>query len=112
MHVLSPALYEHERFKDLPRIDCAKAQAQMDALVARARGEEPSYPGLAHKYEGGGFSRGAGQEHPRHAPAALTGMQREELFKELLDADPRDRPAARTSSRNESIAARRSSRPS
>src|SRR4030095_4811074 len=28
-HVLSPALYEHERFRDLPRVDVAKAKEQM-----------------------------------------------------------------------------------
>ncbi|NMO17710.1 DNA gyrase subunit A [Pyxidicoccus fallax] len=85
MHILSPALYEHERFANLPRIDYAAAKAQMELLVSRARNEEPSYAGLAHKYEGAGFSQEQAQNILEMRLQRLTGLQREELFRELID---------------------------
>jgi DNA gyrase subunit A len=84
MNILSPALYEHPRFKELPRVDTARAQAQMDALVARVRREEASYPGLSHRYSGGGFSEEQAKNILDMRLQRLTGMQREELFKELV----------------------------
>jgi DNA gyrase subunit A len=84
MHILSPALYEHERFRNLDRIDYALARAQMELLVSRARAEEPSYTGLEHKYEGAGFSEDQAQNILEMRLQRLTGMQREELFKELI----------------------------
>jgi len=84
MNILSPALYEHERFRNLPRIDYAQAKAQMELLVSRARAEEPSYAGLEHKYEGSGFSEDQAQNILEMRLQRLTGLQREELFKELL----------------------------
>jgi DNA gyrase subunit A len=84
MHILSPALYEHERFRNLQRIDYAQAAAQMELLVSRARAEEPSYAGLERKYEGTGFSEEQAQNILEMRLQRLTGLQREELFKELL----------------------------
>jgi DNA gyrase subunit A len=94
-HILSPALYEHERFAQLPRLDPEKARAQMDALVARARSVEPVYAGLSHQYfpgeaEGGrtftgGFSDDQAKNILDMRLQRLTGMQREELFNELID---------------------------
>lgn len=84
MNILSPALYEHERFATLQRIDYDKAKAQMELLVSRARNEEPSYAGLAHKYEGAGFSEGQAQNILEMRLQRLTGLQREELFRELI----------------------------
>jgi DNA gyrase subunit A len=94
-HILSPELYEHERFRELERIDPARARAQMDVLVARARAEEPAYAGLSHRYfpetlEGGrSFAGGFSDEQAKNILdmrlQRLTGMQREELFKELLE---------------------------
>jgi DNA gyrase subunit A len=83
-HILSPSLYQHERFTDLAKIDPAKAKAQMEGLVARAKSEEPKYPGLSHKYEGTGFSEEQAKNILEMRLQRLTGMQREELFKELL----------------------------
>ncbi len=95
MHILSPSLYEHERFRDLPRIDPEKARAQMNALVERARNVEPVYGGLSHRYfpettEGGRhYSGGFSEEQAKNILdmrlQRLTGMQREELFNELID---------------------------
>ncbi|MHB8874133.1 MAG: DNA gyrase subunit A, partial [Myxococcaceae bacterium] len=85
MNVLSPALYEHPKFKELPRMDLARAREQMDALIARVRKEESTYPGLSHKYEGGGFSEEQAKNILDMRLQKLTGMQREELFKELVD---------------------------
>jgi DNA gyrase subunit A len=84
MHVLSPALYEHERFADLPRLDLDAALAQMEQLVARARAEEPKYAGLQHRYEDGGFSEEQAKQILEMRLQRLTGIQREELFNELL----------------------------
>ncbi|NTX06459.1 DNA gyrase subunit A [Myxococcus sp. CA051A] len=84
MNILSPTLYEHERFANLQRIDYAKAKAQMEMLVSRARNEEPAYQGLAHKYEGAGFSQEQAQNILEMRLQRLTGLQREELFRELI----------------------------
>jgi DNA gyrase subunit A len=84
MHVLSPALYEHERFRGLPRLDLAQAKAQMEQLVARARAQEPKYAGLQHRYEGGGFSEEQAKQILEMRLQRLTGIQREELFNELI----------------------------
>ncbi len=84
MHVLSPSLYEHERFADLPRLDLDAAKAQMEQLVARARAEEPSYGGLQHRYEDGGFSEEQSKQILEMRLQRLTGIQREELFNELI----------------------------
>jgi len=84
IHVLSPSLYEHERFGDLPRLDLDAARAQMEQLVARARAEEPSYAGLQHRYEDGGFSEEQAKQILEMRLQRLTGIQREELFNELI----------------------------
>ncbi|WP_309890963.1 DNA gyrase subunit A [Archangium sp.] len=85
MNILSPTLYEHERFKNLQRIDYEKAKAQMELLVSRARNEVPSYGGLEHKYEGSGFSEEQAKNILEMRLQRLTGLQREELFRELVD---------------------------
>ncbi|WNG54420.1 DNA gyrase subunit A [Archangium gephyra] len=85
MNILSPALYDHERFKNLQRIDYEKAKAQMEMLVSRARAEVPSYSGLEHKYEGSGFSEEQAKNILEMRLQRLTGLQREELFRELVD---------------------------
>ncbi|HYR56115.1 MAG TPA: DNA gyrase subunit A [Myxococcaceae bacterium] len=84
MNILSPALYEHPRFGALSRIDPAQVQAQMDLLVSRVRGEEASYAGLSHNYSQGGFSEEQAKSILDMRLQRLTGMQREELFKELI----------------------------
>src|SRR5216683_3701278 len=84
MNILSPALYEHPRFGALPRIDPALVQGQMDSLVSRVRGEEAGYAGLSHKYSQGGFSEEQAKSILDMRLQRLTGMQREELFKELI----------------------------
>jgi len=84
MHVLAPSLYEHERFTDLPRLDLDAARAQMEQLVARARAEEPKYGGLQHRYEDGGFSEEQSKQILEMRLQRLTGIQREELFNELI----------------------------
>jgi DNA gyrase subunit A len=85
MNVLSPALYENARFGELPRLDLEKARAQMAALVARARGEVADYRGLSRSYEGTGFSEEQSKNILEMRLQRLTGMQREELFKEMVE---------------------------
>jgi DNA gyrase subunit A len=84
-HVLSLSLYEHPTFHDLPRLDLDQAMVQMEALVARAKAEEPRYPGLEHKYDGTGFSEEQAKQILEMRLQRLTGIQREELFTELLE---------------------------
>jgi DNA gyrase subunit A len=84
MNVLSPALYERETFKDLPRIDPSRAKSQMDALVARLKHDEAIYQGLTRTYVGGGFSAHQAKAILEMRLQKLTGLEREELVKELL----------------------------
>ncbi|HLT29586.1 MAG TPA: DNA gyrase subunit A [Myxococcaceae bacterium] len=84
MHVLSPELYERERFAELPRIDLEKARSQMAALVERAQGEVPTYASLSHDYTGAGFSELQAKSILEMRLQRLTGLEREELFKELI----------------------------
>jgi DNA gyrase subunit A len=83
-HILSPTLPEHPTFKELPLLDPVKAQAQMDALVAKVKAEEPGYAGLTHQYGAGGFSEEQAKNILDMRLQRLTGMQRAELFKELI----------------------------
>jgi DNA gyrase subunit A len=85
MHVLSAALYEHPTFRDLPRLDLDQTLTQMEQLVARAKAEEPRYPGLLHQYEGGGFSEEQAKQILEMRLQRLTGIQRDELFTELVE---------------------------
>ncbi|MGA9520032.1 MAG: DNA gyrase subunit A [Myxococcaceae bacterium] len=95
MHILSDDLYQHERFGDLPRMDVEKARLQMNALVERAKSLEPQYTGLSYQYfpgtvEGGrkylgGFSEEQAKSILDMRLQRLTGMQREELFNEMLE---------------------------
>jgi DNA gyrase subunit A len=84
-HVLSASLYEHPTFKDLPRLDLDQAMLQMEQLVARAKAEEPRYPGLEHRYEGTGFSEEQAKQILEMRLQRLTGIQRDELFTELVE---------------------------
>jgi DNA gyrase subunit A len=84
IHILSASMANHPTFSSLPRIDAAKAESQMEALVARIRAEEPIYPGLTHQYQRGGFSEEQAKNILEMRLQRLTGLQREELFKELL----------------------------
>ena len=84
---LAGALRAPERFKDLPRLDLAKAKAQMDALVARARerGARPT-PGSRTSTRAAASREEQAKNILEMRLQRLTGMQREELFKELIDA--------------------------
>jgi DNA gyrase subunit A len=84
MHVLSPELYERPAFKDLPRVDPKHAQGQMDKLVARLKADEKLYPGLTRTYVGTGFSAEQAKAILDMRLQKLTGLEREELVKELL----------------------------
>ncbi|MFT3840662.1 MAG: DNA gyrase subunit A [Myxococcaceae bacterium] len=85
MNVLSPALYQHPEFTNLPKIDAATAKKQMDALVARVKGQVSSFEKLSHDYAAGGFSETQAQNILDMRLSKLTGLQREELFKEMID---------------------------
>jgi DNA gyrase subunit A len=84
-NVLSPALYEHERFKDLPRLDASKAKEQLGALLGRIQQEEPGFAQLTRVYEGLGFSEEQSKEILAMRLQRLTGLERSELLKEMID---------------------------
>src|SRR5262249_32940320 len=85
MNILSPALSAHQRATNRQRIDYERAKARMALLVSRARAEVPSYSGLEHRYEGSGFSEEQAKNILEMRLQRLTGLQREELFRELVD---------------------------
>ncbi len=84
MNILSPALYEVPSFKNLARADTSKAKSAMDALAARAKNEEPTYNGISRTYDPG-FSEEQAKSILEMRLQRLTGLQQEELFKELLE---------------------------
>ena len=84
MNILSPALYEAPSFKNLARADASKAKTAMDALAARAKSEEPTYGGISRAYDPG-FSEEQARSILEMRLQRLTGLQQEELFKELLE---------------------------
>ena len=84
-HALSPALHEHERFAELPRVDAGKAAEQLAALVERVKGELKDYAGLSHAYAEKSFSEEQAKSILDMRLQRLTGLQREELFKEMLE---------------------------
>nr|PZM94066.1 MAG: DNA gyrase subunit A [Pseudomonadota bacterium] len=82
-HILSPALYEHERFRDLPRLDPEAARAGLARVVARVRQEQPDFE-LSRQYEGTGFSEAQARAILEMRLSRLTGLEREELVAELV----------------------------
>ncbi|MFZ5445181.1 MAG: DNA gyrase subunit A [Myxococcota bacterium] len=84
MNILSPAIYEVESFKKLARFDGTNAKKSMDALVARAQAEEQAYRGISRAYDPG-FSEEQAKSILEMRLQRLTGLQQEELFKELLE---------------------------
>ncbi|MBK7859297.1 MAG: DNA gyrase subunit A [Archangiaceae bacterium] len=85
MNVFAPALYQNAAFKDLPKLDLAKAKAQLDALVARAKQDVPAFNKLSYDYTAAGFSEEQAKAILEMRLAKLTGLEREELFKEYID---------------------------
>ncbi|HWV37683.1 MAG TPA: DNA gyrase subunit A [Vulgatibacter sp.] len=83
-NILTPSLYEHERFADLPRIDRAAAEAGLRRVVERVQRDEPKYEGLSHDYQAGGFSELQARAILDMRLARLTNMEREELVAELV----------------------------
>lgn len=84
MNIVSPALFEHPSFKHLPKVDTSSARRSMEALVLRARAEEPKYQGVSREYDPG-FSEAQAQSILDMRLQRLTGLQQDELFKELLE---------------------------
>lgn len=83
-NIVSPALWENPRFAALPRIQLATANVAMDALLARARGEEASITGLTNTYDPG-FSEAQAKSILEMRLQRLTGLQRDELFAEYIE---------------------------
>jgi DNA gyrase subunit A len=84
MNILTPALYEAPSYKNLPKIDVAGVKKHMDELVLRAKGQVPTYARLSHDYASGGFSDIQASNILEMRLARLTGLQREELFNEMV----------------------------
>ena len=83
MNIVSPALYEVESFKKLPKLDFANARKSMDAIAARAAAAEPKYAGISRQYDPG-FSEAQAKSILEMRLQRLTGLQQQELFDELL----------------------------
>ena len=84
-HILSPELYEHARFRELPRIDPEVARAGLARVVARVQQDEPKFAGLSREYLGGGFSFEQARAILDMRLAKLTNLEREELVQELVE---------------------------
>ncbi len=84
MNVVAPALYEHPSFKHLPKVDFSAARASMEALALRAKSEEPAFTKIQGSYDPG-FSEVQAKSILEMRLQRLTGLQREELFRELLE---------------------------
>ncbi len=84
MNILSPALFEHPNYKGLPRFDVKKAIEQMTALALRAKAEEPKHAGTLSRSYDPGFSEEQAKNILDMRLQKLTGLQRDELFQELL----------------------------
>ncbi|WP_082343319.1 DNA gyrase subunit A [Vulgatibacter incomptus] len=83
-NILSPSLYEHERFVDLPRIDPEVAKAGLARVVERVQRDEPKFAGLSREYLGSGFSELQAKAILDMRLAKLTNMERDELVAELV----------------------------
>ncbi|MFT3711293.1 MAG: DNA gyrase subunit A [Archangium sp.] len=84
MNIVSPALWEAESFKKLPKVDLTSAKKAMDTLAARAKAAEPTYKGISRQYDPG-FSEEQAKSILDMRLQRLTGLQQDELFKELLE---------------------------
>ncbi|MBL8916175.1 MAG: DNA gyrase subunit A [Archangium sp.] len=84
MNIVSPALWEADSFKKLPKVDLSSAKKAMDALAARAKAAEPTYKGISRQYDPG-FSEEQAKSILDMRLQRLTGLQQDELFKELLE---------------------------
>ena len=95
MHVLSPSLYEHERFQRAPAPRPGRGEGP-DGAAGRPRpgGEEPKSAGLHAPLRGRRLHRGAGQDHPRDAAAAAHRPRARGAVHRADRADPGDRAAA------------------
>ena len=85
MHILSPVLQQHPSYKNLPLIDVPAVRRHMDELVVRASAEVSTYTKVAYDYLSGGFSEIQANNILEMRLARLTNMQRDELFKEMIE---------------------------
>ena len=85
MHAFSEVLYESPLFEKLPRVKLEYLTAQVEQLVARAQGAFPDYTGLTFNYREKGFSEEQATSILEMRLQRLTGMQKEELFKEMVE---------------------------
>jgi DNA gyrase subunit A len=85
MNVFSPALYEHERFRDIAKLDMEKARGQMAGLLARIQKDEPGFEKLTREYAGAGFSDAQARAILEMRLQRLTGLERDELLKEMIE---------------------------
>ncbi len=84
MNVTAPALWEHPSFKALPKVDFETLKKGMEALATRARAEEPKHPGTLSRVYQPGFSDVQAKSILEMRLQRLTGLEQDELFKEML----------------------------
>jgi DNA gyrase subunit A len=84
-HAFSEALYENPLFAKLPRLSFEHLATQIEQLVARAKSALPDYAGLSFDYVAKGFSEEQASSILEMRLQRLTGMQKEELFREMVE---------------------------
>ena len=85
MHVLSPVALRARTVPRAPAPGPGRGEGPDGAAGARAPGPRSrSYAGLQHRYEDGGFSEEQAKQILDMRLQRLTGIQREELFNELI----------------------------
>jgi DNA gyrase subunit A len=85
MNVAAPALWEHPSYQKLPRVDFDTLRKGMEALATRAKSEEPRHVGQLSRVYEPGFSELQAKSILEMRLQRLTGLEQEELFKELLE---------------------------
>jgi DNA gyrase subunit A len=85
MHAFSEVLYENPLFAQLPKLKLEHLTAQVAQLLARAKGAFPDYTGLTFDYMARGFSEEQATSILEMRLQRLTGMQKEELFQEMVE---------------------------
>ncbi len=84
-NVVAAALYEDTSYAHLPRISFEQVKRGMEALVSRAKGEEPQFSGQLSRVYDPGFSDEQAKSILEMRLQRLTGLQQEELFQEMLN---------------------------
>jgi len=85
MHAFCEALHANPLFEKLPKLSLAHVATQVEQLIQRAQGAFPGYTTLTFNYTEKGFSEEQATSILEMRLQRLTGMQKEELFLEMVE---------------------------